>query len=61
MNFFGEEVDVLPAVLDGKADVIQRLVQFNASQRGRLASLAAALDQERQATVGEFFRSAGIL
>ena len=57
----GEEVDVLPAVLDGKADVIQRLVQFNASQRGRLASLAAALDQERQATVGEFFRSAGIL
>ena len=57
----GDEVDVLPAVVDGKAEVIQRLGQFNGSHAGRLASLAASLDQERQAAVAEFFRNAGIL
>jgi hypothetical protein len=64
----GDEVDVLPAVVDGKADVVQRLAQFNAEDalrnpqgERRLASLAASLDQERQSVVGEFFHNAGIL
>ncbi len=64
----GDEVDVLPAVVDGKADVVQRLAQFNAEDalrnpqgERRLASLAASLDQERQSVVGVFFRNAGIL
>lgn len=56
----GEEVDVLPSVVDGKADVVQRLIQFNASQGGRLSSLAASLDPERASVVGELFRQAGI-
>ena len=56
----GEDPDVLPTVADGKIDAIQRLVQYNASQGGRLSSLAGSLDQERAAVVAEFFTKAGI-